>query len=81
VIVNHKEPRQSQVLVEVVEGRMTVGQIVISMNLSVRQTQRILAAFRKEGAAGVAHGNRELTIMHPIEGQNHARLHKLASTT
>lgn len=48
IIVNQKEQRRIRVLVEVVGGRMTVGQAAESMNLSVRQTQRILAAFRKE---------------------------------
>ena len=80
VIVNQKEQRRIRVLVEVVGGRMTVGQAAESMNLSVRQTQRILAAFRKEGAAGVAHGNRGRQPVHTIEERNRARVVELASS-
>ena len=81
VIVNQKEQRRIRVLVEVVGGRMTVGQAAESMNLSVRQTQRILAAFRKEGAAGVAHGNRGRQPVHSIDEERRAHVEMLARTT
>ena len=81
VIVNQQEQGRIRVLVEVVGERMTVGQAAESMNLSVRQTQRILAAFRKEGAAGVAHGNRGRQPVHAIEEQERARVQELARTT
>ena len=80
VIVNQKEQRRIRVLIEVIGGRMTVGQAAESMNLSVRQTQRIVAAFRKEGAAGVAHGNRGRQPVHAIEEQKRARVVEVAST-
>lgn len=81
ITVNQKEQGRIRVLVEVVGGRMTVGEAAESMNLSVRQTQRILAAFRKEGAAGVAHGNRGRHPVHTIDEEVRRKVVDLVRTT
>lgn len=80
VTLNQKEQARIRVLVEVERGRMTVRDAAESMNLSVRQTHRILAAFRKEGAAGVAHGNRDRQPQHTIGEEQRARVVYLAGT-
>ena len=78
--LNQKEQARIRVLVEVERGRMTVRDAAESMNLSVRQTHRILAAFRKEGAAGVAHRNRGRQPEHTLGEEERARVAYLAGT-
>ncbi len=40
------------------EGRLGAGEAAVGLGLSVRHVRRLLARFRQEGAAGIAHGNR-----------------------
>ena len=42
----------------VLEGKVTVVQAAGLMDVSERHAWRLLAAYRKEGPAAVAHGNR-----------------------
>jgi transposase len=58
VTLNKKEQRRLMVLNQVERGVMTAGEAVEVLGLSLRQVRRILAAYRKEGAQAVAHGNR-----------------------
>ena len=53
-----KEQRRTQVLNGVLEGEVTVGFAAGLMGVSERHAWRLLAAYRKEGAAAMAHGNR-----------------------
>ena len=46
------------VLNQVERGVVVAGEGAVLMGLSVRQTRRLLAAYRKEGARALAHGNR-----------------------
>lgn len=80
VTLDQREQARIRVLVEVERGRMTVTQAAESINRSVRQTHRILAAFRKEGAAGVIHGNRGRQPEHTIGEEERARVADLAET-
>lgn len=58
VTLNNKEQQRLMVLNEVLAGRLTGGEAARVMGLSLRQTRRLLAAYRQAGAAGLAHGNR-----------------------
>ena len=40
------------------QGHMTTEQVATLMGVSARHTRRILAAYRRDGAAAIAHGNR-----------------------
>lgn len=56
----------------VVMNRMLVGDVTAAdaadaLGLSVRQVRRILAAYRKEGAAALAHGNRGRIPSHALD--------------
>ena len=53
-----KEQSRIQVLNGVIEGKVTVVQSAKLMGVSERHAWRLLAAYREEGVAAVAHGNR-----------------------
>ena len=53
-----KEQTRIQVLNAVLEGEVTVAEAAGLMGVSERHGRRLLAAYRKEGAAAIAHGNR-----------------------
>ena len=56
--MTQKEQARLQVLNSLMTGHMTVEQAATLMGVSTRHTRRILAAYRQEGAAAIAHGNR-----------------------
>jgi transposase len=58
VTLNSKEQKRLIVLNEVLAGRLTGEGAAELLGLSVRQTRRLLARYRREGAAALAHGNR-----------------------
>ena len=53
-----KEQSRIQVLNGVIEREVTVPEAAVLIGVSERQTWRLLAAYREEGAAAIAHGNR-----------------------
>ena len=53
-----KEQTRLQVLNGVLEGRWSMGETAEVLGVSERHGWRLLAAYRKEGAAALAHGNR-----------------------
>ena len=56
--LTQKEQARLQVLNSLMAGHMTIEQAATLMGVSTRHTRRILAAYRREGAAAIAHGNR-----------------------
>ena len=58
VTLNVKEQKRLLVLNEILAGRMTGLEAAEVLGLSLRHTRRLIAAYRKEGAAVLAHGNR-----------------------
>ena len=58
VTLTQKEQARLQVLNSLVADHMTIEQAATLMGLSTRHTRRILAAYRRDGAAAIAHGNR-----------------------
>ena len=57
VTLTQQEQARLQVLNNLLAGYMTTEQAVTLMGVSTRHTRRILAAYREEGAAALAHGN------------------------
>ena len=53
-----REQSRIQVLNGVIERKVSMAKAAELMRVSERHAWRLLAAYRKEGAAGVAHGNR-----------------------
>jgi transposase len=58
VTLNREGQKRLMVLSAVGEGRLGAGEAAVGLGLSVRHVRRLLARFRQEGAAGLAHGNR-----------------------
>src|SRR4030042_6336882 len=58
VALNKREQKRLMVLNKVNSKEIRVEEAATIISLSVRQTWRLLAAYRKEGAAALAHGNR-----------------------
>jgi transposase len=58
VTLNKKEQKRLMVLNCVEKGKMRGGEATTVLGLSVRHIQRLLAAYRREGAGALAHGNR-----------------------
>jgi transposase len=58
VTLSIEEQKRLFLVTEVEAGRATGREAASLLGLSTRQFRRLIAAFRKEGAAGLAHGNR-----------------------
>ena len=58
VILTQKEQARLQVLNSLLAEHVTLDQAATLMGVTTRHTRRILAAYREEGAAAVAHGHR-----------------------
>jgi transposase len=58
VTLTIKELKRLKVVEEMAAGRMTASQGAQALELSVRQVRRLKKAYREQGAAGLAHGNR-----------------------
>ena len=56
--MNQQEQARSQVLNSVLEYQLPIAQAAEIMGVSERHTKRLLAAYRRDGAAALAHGNR-----------------------
>ena len=56
--MTQKERARLQVLNSLLAEHMTLDQAATLMGVTPRHTRRILAAYREEGAAAVAHGHR-----------------------
>lgn len=56
--LNIREQKRLMVLNDVERGGTTAGEGAELLGLSLRQVRRLLAAYRREGAAALAHGNR-----------------------
>ena len=58
VTLNRKDQKRLMVLNQVGRGVVTCREASALLHLSLRHARRLLAAYRKEGAAALAHGNR-----------------------
>ena len=93
--MTQKEQARLQVLNSLLDEHMTLDQAAMLMGVTTRHTRRILAAYREEGAAALAHGHRgrrpvnatpEAVIADVVhlaetryEGTNHTHLSELLS--
>jgi len=78
--LNAKEQRRLQVLNKVEGGQLTADEAGELLGLSVRQIRRLLAAYRQEGAAGLAHGNRGRVSLRRLSEAVTAEILRLART-
>ena len=80
VTLNQREQARLQVLNSLLAEHMTIEQAASLMGLSTRHTWRLLAAYRKEGAAALAHGHRGRRAPNAISEAKKARALRLART-
>ena len=78
VTLNSKEQKRLLVMNEVMAGRMTGQQAADVLGITLRHTRRILAGYRLEGAAGLAHGNRGRTPVNKLDESVEAEIVSLA---
>jgi transposase len=81
IILNRNEQTRLIVLNAVLAGHSTVAEAAASLGLSLRQVRRVLAAYRKEGAAALAHGNRGRRPVHTTRREVAEQVVRLAQTT
>ncbi|MBI4296971.1 MAG: helix-turn-helix domain-containing protein [Chloroflexi bacterium] len=62
----------------VLERRLKVGEAARLLGISERHGWRLLAAYRKEGAAALAHGNRGSRPGHALGEESRTRVRDLA---
>jgi len=65
VILNKKEQRRLVVFTQVETGRMRGWEAAEVLTLSLRHVRRLLAAYRKETAQALEHGNRGKAAQYP----------------
>lgn len=58
VTLSGKEQKRLMVMNELLAGRLTGAEAAEVLGVTLRQTRRLLAAYRQGGAAAMAHGNR-----------------------
>jgi transposase len=80
VTLNNKEQKRLMVLNEVQAGRLTGTAAAALLGLSLRQTRRLLAAYRRNGAAGLAHGNRGREPVNKVRAEVAEAVVQLAQT-
>ena len=77
--MNQQEQARIQVLNSVLEYHLPVAQAAEIMGVSERHTKRLLAAYRKDGAAALAHGNRGRRPHNAVPEAGAAAVVRLAS--
>jgi transposase len=78
--LNSKEQQRLMILNRVFEGQLVAREAGELLGLSVRQIRRMVAAYRREGAAALAHGNRGRTPANTLGDEVKARIVELART-
>ena len=72
--MNAREQQRTKVLNRVERGGLTGEEAAGLMGLSVRQVRRLLAGYRKEGIAALAHGNRGRSPVHRLSEDTRKRV-------
>jgi len=78
VTLTVKDQKRLKVITEVDAGRMKAKEAAVLVGVSLRQVRRLVAAYRKEGAAGLAHGNRGRPPVNKMAQEVQPRILELA---
>ncbi|MCK4696683.1 MAG: helix-turn-helix domain-containing protein [Dehalococcoidia bacterium] len=81
VTLNMEEQKMLMVLNQVKRGVVTCREASEVLHLSLRHVRRLLAAYRKEGAAALAHGNRGRKPHHALDSSLRLRVLQLVRST
>ncbi len=66
VTLNERDQVRVRTLSRMLEGALTAADVAEQLGLSERQVRRILAAYRRDDAATIPHGNRGLQPRHGV---------------
>ena len=77
-MLSQREEARLRVLNKVLEGRLRVKEAIGLLGVTERHGWRLLAAYRKDGAAALAHGNRGRKPGHAVPEAVAARVQELA---
>lgn len=80
VTLNRKEQKRLKVMNEVLAARLTGLEAAELLGLSLRQTRRLISAYRREGAAALAHGNRGRAAPNKLDSAVATEIVRLAQT-
>ena len=80
VTLNQREQTRLQILNSLLAEHMAIDQAATLMGVSARHTWRLLAAYRKEGAAALAHGHRGRRAPNTTPEKTKAEALRLART-
>jgi transposase len=80
VALTARDQIRAMTLNRVLEGALTAGEAAEQLGLSERQLLRLLAAYRKEGAAAIPHRNRGRPPAHAIAASIRERVLALSRT-
>ena len=78
VTLNRKEQVRLMVLNQVEKGEMKGREAGEVLGISIRQVRRLIAAYRKEGAGGLAHGNRGRSPVNRVSSEIREEIQRLA---
>ena len=81
ITLNTQEQKRVMVLNRLFVGQLTAAEAAVLLDVSERQVRRLFAAYRKEGAAALAHGNRGRKPVHRISEEVRSQVIELATTT
>lgn len=81
VILTQREQQRLAILNEVERGNLRTEEAAAVIGVSERQVRRLLAAYRREGATALAHGNRGRKPENTIDEETRRRVVTLAKTT
>ncbi len=81
ITLNTQEQKRVMVLNRLLVGQLTAAEAAVLLNLSERQVRRLRAAYQKEGAAALAHGNRGRKPVQRISEEVRSQVIHLATTT
>ena len=81
ITLNTQEQKRVMVLPRLLVGQLTATEAAALLDLSERQVRRLCAAYRKEGEARLAHGNRGRKPIQSISAEVRSQVVELASTT
>lgn len=77
--LNRKEQNRLMVLNQIEKKQLSVVQASLVLKITERQVWRLLAAYRREGAAGLAHGNRNRKPTNSFPGELKEKIVELAT--
>jgi transposase len=76
--IEQERAESVMILNEVEKGKRVIREAAEILGISERQGRRILAAYRKEGAAGLVHGNRGRKPVHSLGEESRKEVVELA---